>query len=245
MQRFLRRRQTWAVREILTRIGAVWYRAEVWKACDTRLDRIVAVKISQGTFDQRFEREAQAIAALNHPNICQLYDVGPNYLVMEFVEGSPIARADGVRKLLDVAVQIADGIATAHAAGIVHRDLKPDNILVTREGRVKVLDFGLAKWIIARPADNATLTIYALPIPVLSSAARLITCRPNRRVGGEVNLTTCSRINSRSASYWYELATGKRAFQRGSAPETMTAGDHLRGRRAASMGQCACASCVG
>src|SRR5580704_4795937 len=116
--------------EILTRVGA-GAMGEVWKGRDTRLDRIVAVKISQGTFDQRFEREAQAIAALNHPNICQLYDVGPNYLVMEFVEGSPIARADEVRKLLDVAVQIADGIATAHAAGIVHRDLKPDNILVT------------------------------------------------------------------------------------------------------------------
>src|SRR5579862_7306178 len=144
--------------EILTPLGAGGM-GEVWKARDTRLDRIVAVKISQGTFDQRFKREAQAIAALNHPNICQLYDVGLNYLVMEFVEGSPIARADGVRKLLDLAVQIADGLAAAHAGGILHRDLKPDNILVTREGRVKVLDFGLAKSLTARPTDGATLTI--------------------------------------------------------------------------------------
>ena len=136
--------------EILTRLGAGGM-GEVWKARDTRLDRIVAIKISQGNFDERFEREARAIAALNHPNICQLYDVGPNYLVMEFVEGSPIARADGVRKLLDVAVQIADGLAAAHAGGILHRDLKPDNILVTREGRVKVLDFGLAKSLTAPP----------------------------------------------------------------------------------------------
>ena len=85
--------------EILTPLGAGGM-GEVWKARDTRLDRIVAIKISQGIFDPRFEQEARAIAALNHPNICQLYDVGPNYLVMEFVEGSPIARADGVRKLI-------------------------------------------------------------------------------------------------------------------------------------------------
>src|SRR5881396_4360054 len=128
--------------EILEPIGAGGM-GEVYKARDTRLARLVAVKVSREQFSERFEREARAVAALNHPNICQLYDVGPNYLVMEFVEGSPIARADGVRKLLDVAVQIADGLAAAHAGGILHRDLKPDNILVTREGRVKVLDFGL------------------------------------------------------------------------------------------------------
>ena len=84
---------------------------QVWRARDTRLDRIVALKVSKREFTERFEREARAISALNHPNICQLYDVGPNYIVMEFVEGSPLAAVDGARKLLDLAVQIADGLA--------------------------------------------------------------------------------------------------------------------------------------
>ena len=130
--------------EILAPLGAGGMGA-VWKARDTRLDRIVAIKVSQEKFSERFEREARAVAALNHPNICALYDVGPNYLVMEYVEGTPVAPADSPRKLLDIAVQIAYGMAAAHAAGFVHRDLKPDNILVTVEGRVKILDFGLAK----------------------------------------------------------------------------------------------------
>jgi serine/threonine protein kinase/tetratricopeptide (TPR) repeat protein len=117
---------------------------EVWKAHDPRLNRDVAVKVSAARFSERFEREAKAIAALNHPNICQIYDVGPNYLVMEFVEGSSIAATDNLETLLDLAMQIADGMAAAHALGIVHRDLKPGNILVSRGGRVKILDFGLA-----------------------------------------------------------------------------------------------------
>src|SRR5690349_2182266 len=125
--------------EILTPIGAGGM-GEVWKARDTRLDRIVAIKVSHEQFSERFEREARTVAALNHPNICQIYDVGPNYLVMEYVEGTPIAPAETPRRLLDIAVQIADGMAAAHSAGIVHRDLKPDNILVTRDGRVKILD---------------------------------------------------------------------------------------------------------
>jgi serine/threonine protein kinase len=94
-----------------------------------------------GIFNERFEREARAIAAVNHPNISQLYDVGPNYLVMEFVEGSPIARADGVRKQLDVAVQIADGLAAAQAEGILHCDLKPDNCWIAASASTVSGDF--------------------------------------------------------------------------------------------------------
>ena len=204
--------------EILTRLGAGGM-GEVWKARDTRLDRIVAVKIAQGNFDERFEREARAIAALNHPNICQRYDVGPNYLVMEFVEGSPIARADGIRKLLDVAVQIADGLAAAHAGGILHRDLKPDNILITREGRVKVLDFGMAKSLTARPADDATLT---MGITEAGTVVGTVNYMSPEQARGGANLTPQSDQFSFGVVL-YELATGKRAFQCGSAPETMTA----------------------
>ncbi len=204
--------------EILAPLGAGGM-GEVWKARDTRLDRIVAIKISQGNFTERFEREARAIAALNHPNICHLYDVGPNYLVMEFVEGSPIAVANGVRKLLDLAVQIADGLAAAHLAGILHRDLKPDNILVTRDGRVKILDFGLAKSVASRPADDATLTMGITDPGTIVGTVNYMSPEQAR---GEVNLTPQSDQFS-FGLVLYELATGKRAFQRGSAPETMTA----------------------
>ena len=129
--------------EILAPTGAGGM-GRVYKARDTRLGRVVAIKVSDERFSDRFEREARAVAALNHPNICTLHDVGPNYLVMEFVEGAPIATTNNLQSTLDFAMQIADGMAAAHALGIVHRDLKPGNILVTREGRVKILDFGLA-----------------------------------------------------------------------------------------------------
>jgi len=147
--------------EILARLGAGGM-GEVYKARDTRLNRLVAIKVAQEKFSERFAREARAIAALNHPNICQLYDVGPDYLVMELVEGAPIATPDSPRKLLDFAMQIADGLAAAHAASIVHRDLKPDNILVTPDGRVKILDFGLAKaadTVVGAGTDDSTRTI--------------------------------------------------------------------------------------
>jgi serine/threonine-protein kinase len=123
---------------------------EVYRATDTRLHREVAIKVSAGAFSERFEREARVIASLNHPNICQLYDVGPNYLVMELVEGPTLAdrirhRALPIDEALAVARQIAEALETAHEKGRVHRDLKPANIKFTREGVVKVLDFGLAK----------------------------------------------------------------------------------------------------
>src|SRR6202158_5351068 len=126
--------------ESLTPLGAGGM-GEVWKARDTRLDRIVAIKFSQAQFTDRFEREARAIAALNHPNIAQIYDVGENYIVMEYVDGEAVRATDSIRKLLYIAVKIADGLAAAHADGFVHRDLKPDIILITKSGRMKILDF--------------------------------------------------------------------------------------------------------
>src|SRR5207302_2722889 len=129
--------------EILAPIGAGGM-GEVWKASDTRLNRIVAIKVSKSEFSERFEREAHSVAALNHPNICQLYDVGPNYLVMEYVEGAPLKGPLPVDQALRYAAQICDALDAAHMKGITHRDLKPANILVTKQG-IKLLDFGLAK----------------------------------------------------------------------------------------------------
>src|SRR5712691_8375077 len=117
---------------------------EVWKARDPRVGRDVAIKVSAALFSERFEREAKAIGALNHPNICTLYDVGPNYLVMEHVEGAPLKGPLPLYQALKYAVQICAALDHAHTKGITHRDLKPANILVTKAG-IKLLDFGLAK----------------------------------------------------------------------------------------------------
>src|SRR5712671_4912668 len=126
--------------EILAPIGEGGME-DVWKALDTRLDRIVALKTSKAQFSERFEREARVIASLNHPHICQLYDVGPNYLVMELVEGPTLA--DRLQKgtlpleeTLAIARQIAEALEAAHDRGVVHRDLKPANVKLTPEGVV-------------------------------------------------------------------------------------------------------------
>src|ERR1700687_4177637 len=117
---------------------------EVYRAHDPRLKRDVAIKVSAAQFSERFEREAKAIAALSHPNICQIYDVGPNYLVMEYIEGTPLKGPLPVDQALKYAAQICDALDAAHKKGITHRDLKPANILATKTG-IKLLDFGLAK----------------------------------------------------------------------------------------------------
>src|SRR5215831_15487695 len=145
--------------EILSPLGAGGM-GEVWKARDPRLERDVAIKVLPASFSKdpdrlrRFEQEAKAASALNHPNILTIHDIGTSdgspYIVSELLEGETLrsrlaAGAFTPRKALGHALQIAHGLAAAHEKGIVHRDLKPENIFVTRDGRVKILDFGLAK----------------------------------------------------------------------------------------------------
>src|SRR5262245_32855097 len=104
----------------------------VWKARDTRLDRTVAIKFIEGKFSERFEREAKTIASLNHPHICTLFDVGENYLVMEYIDGAPLKGPLPVNEVIRLGAQIADALDAAHRKSITHRDLKPANILVTK-----------------------------------------------------------------------------------------------------------------
>ena len=118
---------------------------QVYRATDTRLNREVAIKLCGGRFSERFAQEAKVIASLNHPHICHLYDVGPNYLVMELIEGASPKGPMDFEEAKKIAAQIADALEAAHEKGIVHRDLKPANIKVKPDGTVKVLDFGLAK----------------------------------------------------------------------------------------------------
>src|SRR5579872_6299898 len=198
---------------------------EVWKALDARLDRIVAIKFGAAEFSERFGREAKAIAALNHSNICQIYDVAPDYIVMEYVEGAPVAPVDSPRKLLDIAVQMTDGMAAAHAAGIIHRDLKPDNVLITRDGRVKILDFGLAKAAHGEVGpDDATRTLDPgeRDLTEPGTAIGTVAYMSPEQARGQSNLTAQSDQFS-IGLVLYELAAGKRAFRRGTKAETMTA----------------------
>jgi serine/threonine protein kinase len=162
--------------EILAPIGAGGM-GQVYRAHDSRLNRDVAIKVAGAQFSDRFEREAKAIAALNHSNICQVYDVGPNYLVMELIEGTPLKGPLALDQALRYAAQICDALEVAHKKNITHRDLKPANILVTASG-VKLLDFGLAKSQCPQ-FPMARRRPWLSPKQAQSWAPRL-TCRPNR-----------------------------------------------------------------
>jgi len=199
---------------------------EVWKAHDPRLKRDVAIKVSAAQFSERFEREAKAIAALNHPNICTLHDVGPNYLVMEYIEGTPLKGPLPIDQALKYAAQICDALDAAHKKGITHRDLKPANILVTKAG-IKLLDFGLAKLgtsgigQAAKPLNDATLTMaltgkneivgtlyYMSPEQLQAQAS-------GQEIDGRSDIFSFGIV-------LYELLTGKRAFE-GSSPASVIA----------------------
>ena len=195
--------------EILAPIGAGGM-GEVYKARDTRLGRDVAIKVSNENFSDRFEREARSIAALNHSNICHLYDVGSNYLVMELIDGEPVMGPMPLDIALDYARQIADALAAAHERRIIHRDLKPANILITANGVIKVLDFGLAKSLEApasNPESSPTMTISPTRAGMILGTAAYMA--PEQARGKAVD---------KRADIWafgvvlYEMLTGKKLF---------------------------------
>ena len=195
---------------------------EVYRARDARLNRDVAIKVSNVEFTERFTREARTIAALNHTNICHLYDVAPNYLVMEYVEGETLRGPMSLRDALPILRQIIDGIEAAHEKGIVHRDLKPANIKVTPDGTVKILDFGLAKAMLSgaasgsRPDDSPTLSIEATQAGTILGTAAYMS--PEQAKG---------RSADQRADIWafgvivHELLTGKSLFTGETAVEIL------------------------
>jgi serine/threonine protein kinase len=201
--------------EIQSAIGAGGM-GEVYKATDTRLGRIVAIKTLAGGHGPRFQQEARAIAALNHPHICVLHDVGPDYLVMEYLEGGPVQGPMPLEEAIRIAVQIVDALDTAHGKGIFHRDLKPANILVTRTG-AKVLDFGLAKIVTDDSEADATRTLAGT---VLGTAAYM---SPEQAQGRPADAR--SDVFSFGAVL-YEMLTGTRAFSGESMFDTLSAVVH-------------------
>jgi eukaryotic-like serine/threonine-protein kinase len=221
--------------EVLSPLGAGGM-GEVWRARDSRLQREVAIKVLPADVSadsgrlKRFEKEARAASALNHPNIVTIYDIGQtdsvSWIAMERVEGKTLREVlfGGtlpIKRLLPIAAQIADGLARAHEVGIVHRDLKPENVMVTRDGLVKILDFGLAKLSTAGsgcdegsqlPTETGTS-----PGVVLGTVGYM---SPEQASGHAVDFRSDQFA---LGSILYEMATGQRAFQRGTAVDTLSA----------------------
>ena len=197
--------------EILAPIGSGGM-GEVYKARDPRLGREVAIKVSAEHFSERFEREAQAIARLNHSHICQIYDVGPDYLVMEYIEGTPLKGPLAVDQALKYATQICDALDAAHKKGITHRDLKPANILVTATG-LKLLDFGIAQ--ISTPSISDSDDTQRMGLTQAGTILGTPAYMSPEQAGGQA-------LDARSDLFsfglvFYEMLAGRRAFEGGSA----------------------------
>ncbi len=206
--------------EILELIGKGGM-GEVYRARDPRLNRDVAIKVSAERFNDRFSREAQAVAALNHPNICTLHDVGPNYLVMELVEGEEPKGPLPLETALGYARQIAAALEEAHEKGIVHRDLKPANIKIKPDGAVKVLDFGLAKVMGPAPTqseNSPTLSMAATQAGMILGTAAYMA--PEQAKG---------KVVDKRADIWafgvvlHEMVTGRKLFDGEDVTEMMAA----------------------
>ena len=198
--------------ELVARIGAGGM-GEVWKARDTRLNRVVALKKFKGQDDGRFALEAHAVAAINHPHICHIYDIGPDYLVLEYIEGVPLPCPLEKHEAVRLAICIAAAVEAAHAKGIIHRDLKPSNILMTGDRSIKLLDFGLAK-LMGRATDATTLTLEGT---LLGTVAYM---SPEQAEGK--TLDERSDIFSFGAVL-YEMLTGEKAFGRGTTGQVLSA----------------------
>ncbi len=202
--------------EILSLIGAGGM-GEVWKARDTRLGRMVAIKKVKEQHSERFRQEARSIAALNHPNICQIHDIGPDYLVLEYVEGKSLSGPLPEREAVRLAIQIAAALEEAHRNGIIHRDLKPSNVMVTDNGSVKLLDFGLAK-LYEQSTNESTADFPATEAgAVLGTVAYM---SPEQAQG--------QPADARSDIFafglvLYEMLSGRRAFAGDSTPAVMAA----------------------
>jgi serine/threonine protein kinase len=210
---------------------------EVYRARDERLKREVAIKVLPASFSadadrlRRFEQEAQAAGALNHPNILAIYDVGTHdgspYVVSELLEGETLRErlAGGAlspRKALEYAIQIAHGLSAAHAKGIVHRDLKPENLFVTEDGRSKILDFGLAK--LSSP-EMASASLTEAPTQAEETEPGTVLGTVGYMSPEQVRGLPSDRRSDIFAlgAVLYEMVTGRRAFQSGSKIETLNA----------------------
>src|SRR6266536_4381981 len=221
--------------EVLSPLGTGGM-GEVWRARDPRLGREVAIKVLPEELSadderlKRFERDARAASALNHPNIVTIHEIGEAdgraFLVMERIEGQTLRELleDGPlspRRLLPIACQIADGLARAHEGGIVHRDLKPENLMVTREGFVKILDFGLAKLALPESGEISAMPTLAKPETHPGVVLGTVGYMSPEQASGK-------RVGFRSdqfslGSILYEMVTGKRAFSRGTTAESLVA----------------------